>query len=211
MLFDEVTGLFDDAYGLFDDGAVKNDIAIVTGQSASTSVGLINVTGTAFVSITGVISSANAGNVSASGDALVSVTGQSVTATAGLTTANGQLDATTSIDGITINASTGIVTAASQQAQTSNGTISKKKTSYWLKNSTFAHIQEQKPEVINSSISLVGNKSKTFISDVFADGQIKISAQINLVNVYSFAKYKNIKVSGIINPTDEEIIYLMAA
>jgi hypothetical protein len=205
MLFDEVTGLFDDAYGLFDDGAVKNDIASVTGQSASTSVGTISATGTAFVSITGVVSSANTGNVSASGDALVSVIGQSVNAIAGLTTANGQLDATTSIDGITINSSIGIVTAASQQAQTSNGTIRQKKPSYWLKNSTFAHIEEQKPEIINSKITLSGSQSKSFVTKVI------IPAKINLQNVYSFAKYKNIKVSGIVNPTDEEIIYLMAA
>lgn len=211
MLFDAVTGLFDDAYGLFDDGAVKNDSVSVTGQTLTSSVGTIVSTGTAIVQLSGVTATASTGSVVGSGDAIISVEPVQATAQVGLTTANGQLNATVTISGITADANIGNVSAIGNQKQTSNGSINKKKRGYWIKNSILPYIEEKQIDVVHASVSLVGNQSKSFVSEVFAEGQVIIPAVASIGNVVSFADYKEINASGIINPSDEEIIYLMAA
>lgn len=208
MLFDEVTGLFDDAYGLFDDGAVKNDSGTVTGQTLTSSVGTIVVTGTAIVQISGVTATASTGSVVGSGDAIISVEPVQVTGQVGLTTANGQLDATATVSGVSATVSVGSVTATNKQTQiTGAGSKKRKHSGYWLEQTPY----KPQEEVINNKAILIGIQSKSFVTEAFAEGQVIIPAVASIGNVVSFADYKETNASGIINPSDEEIIYLMVA
>jgi hypothetical protein len=203
ILFDSVVGLFDDQAGDFDDGGVVNATATLTGLEATSSIGTVSAAGvqSPTQAVTGQEAQSAIAEVSATGteSRTATVTGQQATASVGTAIAIGEGDGLASVPDATATSSIGAVTAIAQTVR--KGRKSKAK---------FLEFNPRPVEIsISASAALpfVQATSETGLVTVF--GGVSAGAKLYAIEVQTDIQV--VQAGGIINPTDEEIIFLMAA
>jgi hypothetical protein len=203
ILFDSVVGLFDDQAGDFDDGGVVNATATLTGLEATSSIGTVSASGdqSRTATLTGLEAQSSIGTVVASGQsfAVATVTGVEGVSSIGTAIAIGEGDGLASVPGSTATSSIGSVTATAQTVR--KGRKSKAK---------FLEFNPRPVEIsISASAALpfVQATSETGVVTVF--GGVSAGAKLYAIEVQT--DVQSVQAGGIINPTDEEIIFLMAA
>ena len=203
ILFDEVVGLFDDQAGDFDDGGVVNATATLTGLEATSSIGTVSAAGvqSPTQAVTGQEAQSAIAEVSATGteSRTATVTGQQATSSVGTAIAIGEGDGIATVSGATATSSIGAVTATAQTVR--KGRKSKAK---------FLEFNPRPVEIsISASAALpfVQATSETGLVTVF--GGVSAGAKLYAIEVQT--DVQSVQAGGIINPTDEEIIFLMAA
>ena len=203
ILFDEVVGLFDDQAGDFDDGGVVNATATLTGLEATSSIGTVSAAGvqSPTQAVTGQEAQSAIAEISATGteSRTATVTGQQATSSIGTAIAIGEGDGIATVSGATATSSIGAVTATAQTVR--KGRKSKAK---------FLEFNPRPVEIsISASAALpfVQATSETGLVTVF--GGVSAGAKLYAIEVQT--DVQSVQAGGIINPTDEEIIFLMAA
>jgi hypothetical protein len=203
ILFDSVVGLFDDQAGDFDDGGVVNATATLTGLEATSFIGTVSAAGvqSPTQAVTGQEAQSAIAEVSATGteSRTATVTGQQATASVGTAIAIGEGDGLASVPDATATSSIGAVTAIAQTVR--KGRKSKAK---------FLEFNPRPVEIsISASAALpfVQATSETGLVTVF--GGVSAGAKLYAIEVQT--DIQSVQAGGIINPTDEEIIFLMAA
>jgi len=203
ILFDSVVGLFDDQAGDFDDGGVVNATATVTGLQSVSAFASVSANGdqSRTATLTGLEAQSSIGTVSASGQsfAVATVTGQQATASIGTAIAIGEGDGMATVSGATATSSLGEVTVPVETNR--KGRKSKAK---------FLEFNPRPVEIsISASAALpfVQATSETGLVTVF--GGVSAGAKLYAIEVQT--DIQSVQAGGIINPTDEEIIFLMAA
>jgi hypothetical protein len=203
ILFDEVVGLFDDQAGDFDDGGVVNATATLTGFEATSSIGTVSAAGvqSPTQAVTGQEAQSAIAEVSATGteSRTATVTGQQVTASVGTAIAIGEGDGIATVSGSTATSSIGAVTATAQTVR--KGRKSKAK---------FLEFNPRPVEIsISASAALPFVQATSEIGLVTVFGGVSAGAKLYAIEVQT--DIQSVQAGGIINPTDEEIIFLMAA
>ena len=203
ILFDEVVGLFDDQAGDFDDGGVVNATANLTGLEATSSIGTVSAAGvqSPTQAVTGQEAQSAIAEVSATGteSRTATVTGQQATSSVGAAIAIGEGDGIATVPGVSATSSVGEVTVP--VATNRKGRKSKAK---------FLEFNPRPVEIsISASAALpfVQATSETGLLTVF--GGVSAGAKLYAIEVQT--DIQSVQAGGIINPTDEEIIFLMAA
>jgi hypothetical protein len=203
ILFDEVVGLFDDQAGDFDDGGVVNATATLIGLEATSSIGTVSAAGvqSPTQAVTGQEAQSAIAEVSATGteSRTATVTGQQATASVGTAIAIGEGDGIATVPGVSATSSVGEVTVPVETNR--KGRKSKAK---------FLEFNPRPVEIsISASAALpfVQATSETGLVTVF--GGVSAGAKLYAIEVQT--DIQSVQAGGIINPTDEEIIFLMAA
>lgn len=203
ILFDSVVGLFDDQAGDFDDGGVVNATATLTGLESTSSIGTVSAAGVQSPTraVTGQEAQSAIAEISATGteSRTATVTGQQATSSIGTAIAIGEGDGIATVSGATATSSIGAVTATAQTVR--KGRKSKAK---------FLEFNPRPVEIsISASAALpfVQATSETGLVTVF--GGVSAGAKLYAIEVQT--DVQSVQAGGIINPTDEEIIFLMAA
>ena len=203
ILFDSVVGLFDEQAGDFDDGGVVNATATLTGLESTSSIGAVSASGdqSRTVTLTGLEAQSSIGTVVASGQsfAVATVTGVEGVSSIGTAIAIAEGDGIATVSGATATSSIGTVSAITQTVR--KGRKSKAK---------FLEFTPRPVEIsISASAALpfVQATSETGLVTVF--GGVSAGAKLYAIEVQT--DVQSVQASGIINPTDDEIIFLMAA
>ena len=203
ILFDSVVGLFDEQAGDFDDGGVVNATATLTGLESTSSIGAVSASGdqSRTVTLTGLEAQSSIGTVVASGQsfAVATVTGVEGVSSIGTAIAIAEGDGIATVSGATATSSIGTVSAITQTVR--KGRKSKAK---------FLEFNPRPVEIsISASAALpfVQATSETGLVTVF--GGVSAGAKLYAIEVQT--DVQSVQASGIINPTDDEIIFLMAA
>jgi hypothetical protein len=203
ILFDSVVGLFDDQAGDFDDGGVVNATATLIGLEATSSIGTVSAAGvqSPTQAVTGQEAQSAIAEVSATGteSRTATVTGQQATASVGTAIAIGEGDGIATVPGVSATSSVGEVTVPVETNR--KGRKSKAK---------FLEFNPRPVEIsISASAALpfVQATSETGLVTVF--GGVSAGAKLYAIEVQT--DIQSVQAGGIINPTDEEIIFLMAA
>jgi hypothetical protein len=213
--------LFDDWPDL--DAVVSFDV--IDGASASASAGSVSARGTASAAVTGAAGTAS-GQLSATGTATASATGADLTATAGDATAFGTVDipGTASVGGAGATAAAGDVTAAADGQTTITGTQATASAG-----SVAAVGDEAEPEQpptpagrpirpqaytppfvrVDAVAKVTPAAMRVQLGIVQADGTISAVASVGTAGAQATAG--NLAARGILNPTDEELLLLLAA
>lgn len=212
ILFDSGVGQFDAAQGLFDDGGVVDQTIVVSGITATSaftgpvSSGIQNRS----VSVSGIETTSSLGSVSADGTqfAYPEVTGIEVKSSLGSITTNGVSNVSVSITGLAANASAGGATADALNPQITQPGKSKKNVKFLpFVHHNIEYVQE--PTHAQVKISTIPVFSSIGVISVSASKSIPARASVPSLQIESLSF--NLQASGIINPTDEELIYLLAA
>jgi hypothetical protein len=201
ILFDDGYGLFDDAAGLFDDGGVVNATATTTGQEATSAVSTITAAGvqSPTASVTGIEAESSLGTVSAYAGARIQIDGVQAESSVSEVIALGTGSAIATLDGVTGNSSIALVSAIGQS--TRKGRKS---------NAKFIPFTPRPVELSIAGRATIGAQTAiSAVADIRARGTT--SARANVGGVGAETVYRLPSAHGIINPSDEEIILLMAA
>lgn len=181
ILFDSVAGLFDDANGLFDDAGVLNSTISLSGLTLTASNGTVTANGQS--------------------NATATVSGTTSSITTGEVIALGTGSSITTVSGSTANIRAGTVTAISDTVTTKKGRRTNAK---FL---PFTPIPVQ--------VSINGQASINFAVAIAQVGQVTATASVSnrakVIGANSRAVCRIQAVDAIMNPTDDEIIWLLAA
>lgn len=203
ILFDSVEGLFDDQAGDFDDSAVVNSTITITGLQATSSRGGITTQAeqSPTATLTGRSATGSIGTVVATGQsfAIATVTGVEGVASIGTVLAIATGGAIATVSGVSGTSSIGTVTVATQ-------TIMRGR----KRNVKFLQFNPRPVEISISAVALTG--SVQAISDLtLVQAAGGVSVQAKLYAVQAKTDIQKAIAGGIINPTDEELIFLLAA
>lgn len=186
---------------------VQNSFFALSGQQVNTNQGSITAVGTqnALYSVSGISLSGSIGSVSGIGqyNGIANVSGIAISIAIGtIATATTRI-ANISVEGISANALHGSVIAKIPSLEQSNGYISRKRR-------TNAYIPNKYLNAsFDASVKVNGIIAESSIKKITAFGVV--SAKINIVSLEISSNFKGVNSKVIINPTDEEIIYLMVA
>jgi hypothetical protein len=203
ILFDSVVGLFDDQAGDFDDGGVVNATATVTGLQSTSAFASVSANGdqSRTATLTGLEAQSSIGTVVATGQsfAVATVTGVEGVSSIGTAIAIGEGDGIATVPGVSAISSIGEVTVpveTNRKGRKSN-----------------AKFLEFSPRPVQVSISAVAAmpfvQATTSTGLVTVSGGVSAGAKLYAIEVQT--DIQSVQAGGIINPTDEEIIFLMAA
>jgi len=203
ILFDQGFGLFDGAAGDFDDGGVVNPTITLTGQSATSAIGSVSADGvqSPTETITGLSATSAIGEVVASGQtfAVAPVTGQGATTSLGTVLAIGEGDAIATVSGVA--ASSSIANLSFDVEIVRKG------------RKTNAKFLEFNPRPIQATIGgkaeILGVSGQSSIETLSVSATV--SSLASVVDLQAQTDIQGLKAGGIINPTDDEIIWLLAA
>jgi hypothetical protein len=203
ILFDSVVGLFDDQAGDFDDGGVVNAIATVTGLQSTSAFASVSANGdqSRTATLTGLEAQSSIGTVVATGQsfAVATVTGVEGVSSIGTAIAIGEGDGIATVPEVSATSSLGEVSAVAQTVR--KGRKSKAK---------FLEFNPRPVEIsisASAALSFVQATSETGVVTVF--GGVSAGAKLYAIEVQT--DVQSVQAGAIINPTDEEIIFLMAA
>jgi len=235
ILFDDGYGLFDSASGDFDDAGVINATASVSGVTTTSGFGSVSANGTGNAIVSNVALSTTLGNVSASGiqSPTASVNNVSGIISANTITASGTESRTASVSGIALISTAGealgigdgsAIASVSSASTTSSarsigatGTIegitgskkSKKKLQqFFLPFNPVAITLETNKD---ARISVVGATVYANVGKCEATSTVSISAKAKIYSIGTKSDVELLKARGIKNPTDDELIWLLAA
>ena len=203
ILFDSVVGLFDDQAGDFDDGGVVNATATVTGLQATSSIGTVSAAGvqSRTATITGVSATSAIGTVVASGQsfAVASVTGVEGVSSIGTVLALATGSGIATVSGVSGASGVGTVTVATQTIMRGRKRTAK-----------FLEFNPRPVEISISAVALPG--SVQAIGDLtLVEAAGGVSGMAKLYAIEAQTDIQAAQAGGIINPTDEELIFLLAA
>jgi hypothetical protein len=212
VLFDSGVGLFDDAQGLFDDAGVVNITQPVSGLETTSafSAPTAEATQNPVTAITGIEATSTFGSVSAEGTqfAYPDVTGLELQSSVGTVTSNGVRNVSVSITGLAADSSVGSATASALNPQITQPGKSKKNVKFL----PFAHHNiEYVPEPTHAHVKVSVLPAFTSIGQISVKTSKSIPARVSVPSLQIESFSFNLQASGIINPTDEELIYLLAA
>lgn len=203
ILFDSVEGLFDDQAGDFDDGGVVNATATVTGLQTTSSIGTVSAAGvqSRTATITGVSATSAIGTVVASGQsfAVASVTGVDGVSSIGTVLAIATGGAIATVSGVGGSSSIGTVTVPTQVIVKGRKRTAK-----------FLQFNPRPVEISISAVAMPGSvQAVADLALVEAAGGVSGTAKLYAIEAQT--DIQAAQAGGIINPTDEELIFLLAA
>ena len=203
ILFDSVVGLFDDQPGDFDHGGVVNATAAVTGLQATSSIGTVSAAGvqSPTQAVTGLEATSAFASVTATGteSRTATVTGQSATASVGTAIAIGEGDGIATVSGVIATSSIGTVTVPTQTNKKGR-----------KRNAKFLEFNPRPVSIsIEAKAQLSGVSATTGANSLVASATVSGRAQVFAINAQT--DIQTLEAGGIINPTDEELIFLLAA
>lgn len=235
ILFDDGYGLFDSASGNFDDGGVINATASVSSVTTTSSFGSVSASGTGNAIVSGATLSVTTGSVSASGiqSPTASINNASGTISAQTITASGTESRTASVSGVPLAITAGqalgigdgsaIASVSSASATSSARTITATGTTEGIKGSRKSKKKLQQfflpfnPVAItietnkDARISVLGATAYANVGECEASGTVSISAKAKVYSIGTVSDAEALKARGIKNPTDDELIWLLAA
>lgn len=203
ILFDDGFGLFDAAVGNFDDGGVVNATATVTGQEATSAFATIIATGiqNPTQTVSGIELTASVGTVTGSGDGLATASGVQATASVSEVLAIGEGDAIATVEGVASNATIGTVTAVSDTQTNRKGRKS---------NAKFLPFTARPVEIqVDGRAKVTTQNAQSGFAEVTATGTHNARANVRGLQLKTVCRISS--ADGIINPTDDELIWLLAA
>jgi hypothetical protein len=203
ILFDSVEGLFDDQAGDFDDSGVVNSTITITGLQATSSLGGITTQAeqSPSATLTGLSATSSIGTVVATGQsfAIATVTGVEGVSSIGIVLALATGSGIATVSGVSATSSVGNVNVVSQ-------TIVRGR----KRNVKFLQFNPIPVKVSISAVAISG--SVEAIADLtLLQAAGGVSGRAKLYAVKAQTDIQVVQAGGIINPTDEEIIFLMAA
>lgn len=235
ILFDDGYGLFDSASGDFDDAGVINATATVSSVTTTSAFGSVSASGTGNATVSGVALSTTPGSVSASGvqSPSVTVNNASGTISAATITSSGTESRTASVSGIALTSSPGSVlgigdgsaiasvssasTISSARGITATGTTEGIKGSRKSKKKLQQFFLPFNPVAItietnkDARVSVLGATAYANVGECEASGTVSISAKAKIYSIGTVSDAEVLKARGIKNPTDDELIWLLAA
>lgn len=235
ILFDDGYGLFDSASGDFDDAGVINATASVSGLTTTSAFGSVSASGTGNATVSGVALSTTLGSVSASGiqSPTASVNNAGGISSVGTIIASGTESRTASVSGISLAITAGealgigdgsaIASVSSASAISSARTISATGTTEGIKGSRKSKKKLQQfflpfnPVAItietnkDARVSVLGATAYANVGQCGASGTVSISAKAKIYSIGTISNAEALKARGIKNPTDDELIWLLAA
>ena len=201
ILFDDGFGLFDDAAGLFDDGGVVNATATVTGQESTSAFGTVTANGiqSPVVTVSGIELATNVGTVSASGSGVATASGIEAVASVSEVIALGTGSAIATVTGVTSEATTGAVTAVGQSSKKGRKS-----------NAKFLPFTARPVEIqVDGRAKVTTQNAQSGFAEVTATGTHNARANVRGLQLKTVCRIPS--AGGIINPTDDELIWLLAA
>ena len=201
ILFDDGFGLFDDAVGDFDDGGVVNATATVTAQESTSAFGTVTANGiqSPVVTVSGIELATNVGEVSASGSGVATASGIEATASVSEVIALGTGSAIATVTGVTSEATTGAVTAVGQSSKKGRKS-----------NAKFLPFTARPVEIqVDGRAKVATQNAESGFAEVTATGTHSARANVRGVGAKTVCRIPT--ADGIINPSDDEIIWLLAA
>lgn len=203
ILFDSGVGLFDDAAGLFDDGGVVNASPVVEGIALSATFETVTATGiqNPTATVSGIELASAFGTVAATAGSTIELTGLQATASVSEVIALGEGDGIATVTGVTSNATLGTVTASSDTVSSRKGRKS---------NAKFLPFTARPVTIQTDGRATVGAQTLTSgFAEVTATGTHNARANVRGLQLKTVCRVPT--VDAIINPTDDELIWLLAA
>jgi hypothetical protein len=203
ILFDSVEGLFDDQAGDFDDGGVVNTTVTITGLESTSAIGTVSAAGvqSPTQSLTGQEATSAVSTITATGteSRTAEVTGQSATASVGTALAIGEGDAIATVPSVSATSEVGSATVLVETTRKGR-----------KRNAKFLQFN---PIPVGVSISAVAKSgSVESIADLtLVEAAGGFSGRAKLYAVKAQTDIQKAIAGGIMNPTDEEVIFLLAA
>lgn len=201
ILFDDGFGLFDDAAGDFDDGGVVNSTAVVEGIELSATVSTVTASGiqspTAIVS--GIESTSAFGTVSGFASSKIELAGLEATATVSEVIALGTGSGIATVEGVASNATVGTVTAVGQ------ATKKGRKSNAKFLPFTARPVTLQR----DGRATLATQTLASGFAEPTAAGTTSGRANVRGLQLKTVCRVPS--VDAIINPSDDELIWLLAA
>jgi hypothetical protein len=201
ILFDDGFGLFDDAAGLFDDGGVVNATATVTAQESASAFGTVTANGiqSPVVTVSGIELATNVGEVSAYAGAKVAITGIEATASVSEVIALGTGSGIGTVEGLALSATVATVTAVGQSSKKGRKS-----------NAKFLPFTARPVTLsVDGRAKVTTQNAEIGFAQVTASGTHSVRANVRGIGAKTVCRIPS--ASGIINPTDDEIIWLLAA
>lgn len=201
ILFDDGFGLFDDAAGLFDDGGVVNSTAVITGLEATSAVGTVTANGiqSPVATVSGIELASGFATVSAFAGSKIELAGLEATATVSEVIALGTGSGIATVEGVASNATTGTVTAIG------SATRKGRKSNAKFLPFTARPVTLQR----DGRATLATQTLESGFAEVTAAGTTSGRANVGGIGAKTVCRLPS--ASGIINPTDDELIWLLAA
>jgi hypothetical protein len=203
ILFDSVEGLFDDQAGDFDDSGVVNAVVTITGLESTSAIATVSAAGvqSPTQSLTGQEATSAVSTITATGteSRTAEVTGQSAAASFGTVLALGTgsgIGTVSGIEAISEVASVSVLVETTRKGRKRN-----------------AKFLQFNPIPVGVSISAVAKPgSVEAIADLtLVEAAGGLSGRAKLYAVKAQTDIQKAIAGGIMNPTDEEVIFLLAA
>ena len=201
ILFDSGFGLFDDAAGDFDDGGVVNSTAVVTGIEATSEFQTVTASGiqSPTATVSGIELTSSFGTVSGFAGSKIELAGLEATATVSEVIALGTGSGIATVEGVASNATVGTVTAVGQASKKGRKS-----------NAKFLPFTARPVTISISAVAKSG--SVEVITDLtLVDATGTISGRAKLYAVKAQTDFQKASAGVMIQPTDEEIIFLLMA
>ena len=201
ILFDSGFGLFDDAAGDFDDGGVVNSIAVVTGIEATSEFQTVTASGiqSPTATVSGIELTSSFGTVSGFAGSKIELAGLEATATVSEVIALGTGSGIGTVEGISLSATVATVTAVGQAVKKGRKS-----------NAKFLPFTAR-PVTIqrDGRATLTTQTLASGFAEVTAAGTTSGRANVRGLQLKTLCRVPS--VDAIINPTDDELIWLLAA
>jgi hypothetical protein len=196
-------------FGLITDEAQQSqDYGLVTVQADTvTDYGIVS---DGLATIVGIQSQSAFASISTSAvqSPFAEVSGIETTSSIGTVTSNGVRNVSVSLTGLAANASAGSAIASALNPQITQPGKSKKNVKFL----PFAHHNiEYVPEPTHAHVKVSVLPAFTSIGQISVKTSKSIPARVSVPSLQIESLSFNLQASGIINPTDEELIYLLAA
>ena len=201
ILFDDGFGLFDDAAGDFDDGGVVNSTAVVTGIEATSAFQTVTASGiqSPTATVSGIELTSSFGTVSGFAGSKIELAGLEATATVSEVIALGTGSGIATVEGVASNATTGTVTAVGQAVKKGR-----------KRNAKFLPFTARPVTIQRDGRAQIATQTlASGFAEVTADGTTSGRANVRGLQLKTVCRFPS--GSGIINPTDDELIWLLAA
>jgi hypothetical protein len=199
--FDDGFGLFDDAAGDFDDGGVVNSTAVVTGIEATSAFQTVTASGiqSPTATVSGIELTSAFGTVSAFAGSKIELAGLEATASVSEVIALGTGSGIATVEGVASNATTGTVTAVGQASKKGRKS-----------NAKFLPFTARPVTIQRDGRATLTTQTLTSgFAEPTAAGTTSGRANVRGLQLKTVCRVPS--VDAIINPTDDELIWLLAA
>jgi hypothetical protein len=201
ILFDSGFGLFDDAAGDFDDAGVVNSIATVTGLEATSAFQSVTASGiqSPTATVSGIELTSAFGTVSGFAGSKIELAGLEATASISEVIALGTGSGIGTVEGITLGATVATVTAVGQAVKKGRKS-----------NAKFLPFTARPVTIQRDGRAQITTQTlQSGFTQLIAAGAHNARANVRGLQLKTVCRIPS--VDAIINPSDDEIIWLLAA